>query len=685
MGIFQNSGFNGFACSVRKTLLGYTEHFLSGFAGYGWKIWKGLNGKYKFEIDDIVVRGSMMVFELIISKIRAIKGALNISQGSEKIAELEELSTQYMIIIEADTNSILEDDFIRFQQFSGNGVRKYHVLVRAVDGKKIFIDKSEFIGEGLPQIGDDIIQFGNLTNKARQSCIYLHADENGSPAIDVMFNVDSKDWSNKTKIRLGGEIPGGNGAKGLYCENGMILCKSDKGDVIYRLSPDGAVNIGKGALVYDPVTNTLTMGSNVVITWANLSEETKENIKGESGKWMRSVYKYSDVEPQTPNTSSLIRDGWLDNPTPPTENTGLKCWMSQSLCSYDSVRGEWIPSEWSTPQPYIIDNLDWVKEWDGTRTQINGSTVISPKIFTGTKEEGGALTGVALGSGVVNVNGVERTGVFGIRNGIITFELDSITGNVKASEAFFKDCNAENFNVDKGTFTNIEVEGVIKASEGLIGGFSILDGALKLVQGKDVPYEISLNAKENITGTGGEKFSIPIYVKQKKYIEGRAESVYLAEYNTAFLNDGDLAIKGKLHMYKHSETFGAGGSSNRVQAPTLGRRYVGRCEKVNNSFIVFANTINLNNYNPIPVSPEIYENKIIRIRFPSAESTDRNVQPFVLVTAMARREWFIQSAQLITVTNDYFEVIIINAATGDALAVGDAQNVGFYFQVDIDY
>jgi len=37
-----------------------------------------------------------------------------------------------------------------------------------------------------------------------------------------MFGINSKDWTNCVKIRLGGNIPGTDGLKGFYVENGMI-------------------------------------------------------------------------------------------------------------------------------------------------------------------------------------------------------------------------------------------------------------------------------------------------------------------------------------------------------------------------------------------------------------------------------------------------------------------------------
>ena len=65
------------------------EFFLSGFSGYGWKIWEYDKGKWMLEIDAIRVRGQFTVFELLVSKIRAIIGAQTITQGCGKIKTVQ--------------------------------------------------------------------------------------------------------------------------------------------------------------------------------------------------------------------------------------------------------------------------------------------------------------------------------------------------------------------------------------------------------------------------------------------------------------------------------------------------------------------------------------------------------------------------------------------------------------------
>lgn len=301
MAILSNGKFYGSLCSVKATgrklsngVKEYVEDFVSGFAGHGWKLWEYIKGKWKLEIDALLVRGQFTVFELLISKIRSIMGAQTISQGQGKVksARISDDGTEYLIELEDEDVSLVAHDFIRCQTFSGTDLRMYHVEIESVDlsTKTLHIPLSEFnlddSGNVLnpPKAGDDLVQFGNSQNKDRQSAIYLHADENGQPAIDVMFDIDSKDWTNKIKIRVGGDIPGTEGLKGFYSINGMIKAVDENGALIYGLYPDGTVNIGKGNIVYNPQNNKVTLGSGVTLSWSNLDEEAKENLKGEPGK-----------------------------------------------------------------------------------------------------------------------------------------------------------------------------------------------------------------------------------------------------------------------------------------------------------------------------------------------------------------------------------------------------------------
>lgn len=486
MAILSNGKFYGFLCSAKETgqklangVKEYVEDFVSGFAGHGWKIWEYVKGKWMLEIDSIRVRGQFTVFEMLISKVRAIIGAQAITQGCGKIktAELSEDGSAYLITLEDADMSFMEHDFIRCQEFTGSQ-KVYHVEIESVADGIIRVPLSEFdLGEeGIvvnpPAPGDDIVQFGNSQNKARQSAIYLHADETGQPAIDVMFDINSKNWDGKVKIRVGGDIPDSGGLKGFYCENGMIKGTDSNGHTVYCIYPDGTAEFGDNSAKFCTDKSGYIAGGaiswvwnaekkkcvctmkDVVLTWDNLSDEAKENLKGEPGKdgtdgkdgdpgkdgkdgmGVYITYHDSEEEPAKP-TGNGMANGWH------TDATASVIWISQKVAeSADS--GEWGKPINIKGEPgkdgQDANLLPWIEEWNGYATEIGEGYIVTPKMFSGIKdEETGKLTGIAQGKDCIEIDGVKRTGIFALVEDKIVFELDPInrtykfTGEIEAN------------------------------------------------------------------------------------------------------------------------------------------------------------------------------------------------------------------------------------------------------------
>ena len=90
--------------------------------------------------------------------------------------------------------------------------------------------------------------------------------------------------------------------------------------------------------------------------------------------------------------------------------------------------------------PVIVDGkdgidanlLDWIEEWNGNKTDVGRELIISPRMVAGKKESSGKFTGVMFGRDMIEVNGVMQTGLFGMKNGDLTFSIDAQTG-----DAFF--------------------------------------------------------------------------------------------------------------------------------------------------------------------------------------------------------------------------------------------------------
>ncbi|BBL00366.1 hypothetical protein A3BBH6_06020 [Alistipes onderdonkii subsp. vulgaris] len=154
---------------------------------------------------------------------------------------------------------------------------------------------------------------------------------------------------------------------------------------LLRLDDDGAIRAGDDSFVINPdgtghfaagrfrwTTDTIAL-QDFMIRWEDLSEEARENLKGEKG------------EPG--------KDGAAILP-------------------------------------------DWVADWDSGKTVIDGSSVITPKIFAGVKNSDGTVTGVALGRYELlsrNEAGEFQSemidGLYGFHGGQKTFAIDT-TGSV---------------------------------------------------------------------------------------------------------------------------------------------------------------------------------------------------------------------------------------------------------------
>lgn len=496
------------------------EDFMSGFAGYGWKIWEYVKGKWMLEIDSIRVREQFIVFEMLVSKMRAIIGSLGISQACGKIATvtLSEDGTEYLITLEDETMSFVAHDFMRCQTYTGTKQTFYHVEISSVVDDVIHVPVSEFDkdAEGIvtnpPEPGNDIVQFGNSVNKNRQSAIYIHADESGQPAIDIMFDIDSKDWTGKIKTRLGGDIPGGDGARGFYCENGMIKGTDTSGHTVYCIHPDGSAEFGDGSAQFnrdksgylaggaiswrwdaDKKKYVCTMGD-VILGWDNLSPEVKENLKGADGKdavllqiefYMNNI-RINDIPcdihsvPVSGNTItarlyrisgstkedyapdrwhvSYLKEGVEVLSSQPLESLNFINISLDISSSYDSIAvGAYkksIPDNVLITEGSISKVManvpDWLVGWDTNKVQIGADYMISPKLFTG-KNTGTA--GEPILTGIVQ--GDKCITIDGVeRSGIFALVDNEVVFELDPENRKYK-FNGE-VNATSGVFKNIQ-------------------------------------------------------------------------------------------------------------------------------------------------------------------------------------------------------------------------------------
>lgn len=139
--------------------------------------------------------------------------------------------------------------------------------------------------------------------------------------------------------------------------------------------------------------------------------------------------------------------------------------------------------------------LDWVKDWNNNKTQINENSVITPKIFAGTKNSNGTLTGVAMGKfslSVLNSSGVVTTetinGIYGFKDGYKTFYVNNTGDAGLGMDNQFVRYNAATGKIEFGSGVSINWTQPIETINTALGG-------------KDYPKLTHIDAHGIYTGT----------------------------------------------------------------------------------------------------------------------------------------------------------------------------------------
>lgn len=105
------------------------------------------------------------------------------------------------------------------------------------------------------------------------------------------------------------------------------------------------------------------------------------------------------------------------------------------------------------------NGLDWVQEWDDTKTDVRGNLILTPKLFAGSyDQENDLITGVAIGKDVLNDG--NTVGVAGYQNNKTTFLLDT-DGTLMVGNPFEDNSTGMYFDGDQFTLkvNQLTIEG----------------------------------------------------------------------------------------------------------------------------------------------------------------------------------------------------------------------------------
>lgn len=172
-----------------------------GIAGSGFHLRCGSDGVARLDVDELTVRQTMRIMELLISKVRSAGGQIVASAASGKVKEASKVGSSWFITWET-ANTFQPHDLMRCQTFTGAQQRGYWVEVQSVMAEGVVVDASEF-GSASPMAGDECVLMGNTLDKARQGLALISASDDGTPRFDVMDGICSKTLSGCLHARMG--------------------------------------------------------------------------------------------------------------------------------------------------------------------------------------------------------------------------------------------------------------------------------------------------------------------------------------------------------------------------------------------------------------------------------------------------------------------------------------------------
>lgn len=175
--------------------------------GTDWGIYKDGNGRSVAEFDKLVVRNEMTVNNLVVNQVTAVGGTQIMSAAAMECSRVVETDDSYECFFEQKEGTVANmfavNDIAYSQVFNpeGNSIKYYKRVVTAISENSITLSKTNADGSGIPMAGDNIVQFGNLTDVDRQSFIVIEPLNGGS--IKVFAGVNTFDLDKRNYVGLG--------------------------------------------------------------------------------------------------------------------------------------------------------------------------------------------------------------------------------------------------------------------------------------------------------------------------------------------------------------------------------------------------------------------------------------------------------------------------------------------------
>lgn len=395
-----------------------SENFTSGLLGVGHRLWNGV-----LEISELIVRKTMHVFEIIVQKVTSVNGSmLTTPGGGVRISEVEELEDGYKCLFNNDDGTIpnpfIVGDQALHQVFTGKNIGRYWRLVTEVGDNYFVLSKTDCeAGSGIPQVEDEIIQFGNRTDKNRQNAVLTTSYGSDAPYTAYYSNVNSYSLEGKEDVREGnlrgindpdfGQLQG----SGFYGKNVYL-----KG--IFRLL--------SGKTVEESIGDVQSNLDNLQVGETNLLDNSNKGWKN-TGYPIATIY-LGDYKPKQGEECTIVIKGKLGaNKTnwavynsggnvvlasfypggPDTDYIALKTfkWTLTPAIDNTFIRIYPMPNSVS-----VESEIEWVKLVLGNKTSLLWTPSINDQRQIAIDEAGKAVDGIQIGGVNILIGSTTGTG-----------------------------------------------------------------------------------------------------------------------------------------------------------------------------------------------------------------------------------------------------------------------------------
>jgi hypothetical protein len=404
-----------------------SKNFTSGLLGVGHRLWNGV-----LEVSELIVRKTMHVFEIIVQKVSSVNGSmLTTPGGGVRISEVEELEDGYKCLFNNDDGTIpnpfVVGDQALHQVFTGKNIGRYWRLVTEVGDNYFVLSKTDCeAGSGIPRVEDEIIQFGNRTDKNRQNAVLTTSYGSDAPYTAYYSNVNSYSLEGKEDVREG-NLRGINDP-----DFGQLQGSGFYGKHVYL---KGIFRLLSGKTVEESIGDVQSNLDNLQVGETNLLDNSNKGWKN-TGYPIATIY-LGDYKPKQGEECTIVIKGKLGaNKTnwavynsggnvvlasfypggPDTDYIALKTFkwtLGTPAVDNTFIRIYPMPNSVS-----VESEIEWVKLVLGNKTSLLWTPSINDQKQIAIDEAGKVVDGIQIGG--VNILKGSTTGIlwdFSTHNG----------------------------------------------------------------------------------------------------------------------------------------------------------------------------------------------------------------------------------------------------------------------------